>query len=77
MLASDTIHVNFNGVSTVSIDQGIAEGGTLGPLTFPESAFRAPGSAARGGAQACPILSRPPSSPEHSARARSFLGQRI
>eukprot|EP00959_Pyramimonas_sp_CCMP1952_P116182 2428827-Pyramimonas_sp.AAC.1 len=34
-MASDTIHLDFNGVAIVLIDQGIAEGGTMGPLTFP------------------------------------------
>ena len=35
MLASDVVHVNFNGVETVGITEGIAEGGSLGPLAFP------------------------------------------
>ena len=35
MFEKDIIHVNFNGVETVPVTQGIAEGGTVGPLTFP------------------------------------------
>jgi len=31
----DSVHVNYNGVQVVDITQGIAEGGTIGPLTHP------------------------------------------
>ena len=35
VLEEDMVHVNINGVAVVSIVQGIAEGGTVGPRFFP------------------------------------------
>ena len=35
ILAEDNVHVHFNGSAAVLVHQGISEGGTIGPLTFP------------------------------------------